>query len=1754
MAGHLTEDDILSALDGMSGDGRPMSFASGGSVDTDDLEADLEDQRDDAQDQAEDDQQDQEGMDQLAIPAAARPTQQSGMSDEQMGLSDAQMQGGQSGGMSDEQMGISDEDMDLEPPRKQDAGDVFQREALHELPSAVATLPFMGAGAAAGAEVGGALGTFAIPIPGLGTLTGAGLGALVGGVGGALGGGYLTSKIMDYLYEKAGLKKQGAYFDPQKMAEGAEQHSVAAALGDVGANLAGFRYNKAATAGARVAGALLQTGLEGGQEASQGELDPVRLALAAASGAAFTEPNKFGSRMMSHGERFIPRSTEAGGSDKVSGRPNVPVDQDIQAERDNVDANDVTTVARGVAAENPPVNTDVDVGSINPPVRSERQYPKTGTPGEYSFDENTLEIPPWLDRNKALSDAEMNGTKGLNVGEGVRPDVQSALEAARPDVQNSETPEFNKQAPEVGAVNRLDENDLLQTSRDQRQRLSDVQNAGRGELPADAFDKIPSNARPTEFRAVKGDEQPPGPVYPHPELPDLQVDRTKMVPRGADIAPDGKTLFVDSRLPPLIDVGGKKLDPSLPLGVRAKVFHDVYNGPGVTKDMARDASRGAEAAWLQSRGYDPVAYRAALRNTIEGPQARPGDAVIAAAMKATEKMPKVRERLMGTPDAEKPQVARRILELMSNARGKAQETYATARIPSKAATVEGTGVTARTKAEAAKKQAVVKAAQEAFDKFATPEGPIPTSVPDKQALRSRLQMAVEHVQRAGEYRPRDLSSTPAIKWVLNAKRLLNGKMTPKQIAKFIADEKLLRTGNREDARAVTREGSIEGNLAMRGKRPTVEAAEAQAANEGREIDWANLSDADLEDMAKAKNAADASISENVKQQVPAWKKAEEERSTKMAEQKAKRLGQITATVKDFTGDERGSVGGALPVKGAKGQTRMAMHRVMNELDYERVLRGEGHYPNEFWDTPAGKAAILERAQSKTNITKRLISDFFANEQGGSPPAKPLEVVSEGANNLYRWLRTKPSEDWRASFAKSPEEKYARSIDDRLYQVDKQIVDFDIKMQKHVNSWPEEMRNQKTMNKIYRAIETQNDQFLNAKEKQFKDTQIVPMNDQARKIAEQIAKIDPDFAFDPDAMYIHRIPEYTYAALAKEYETSPNPFGSSRRAERSLNMITAALKERSFMELVDANGNRKVVSENDKHGGFDIWKSGQSHRVKDPQTPNGEDFEFKKGEVYRDSKGHDWTLQEAITPNIERHARFRNGKMAKYIQNAGLSVIKANSDLNRVWQHMKMFNDLTQNDPVFKELTTRSDNEAKDQGWPTEKAKLFPFDKFYMHPELKAVFDHYAQPGFEGDMIDKWRNLSRGVTKLMFWLPTAHAINVADHWFVARGWDWMNPVAYQRLAATSARAIKSVVAQDEFQSMLRDNGAATIYGGVLNENFLRNIAREVGEDMTKRNPTKWDPIVNTLGLDGARDLAHSIYDASSRVMWAVNDMFLTQHIMEQLDHGVPLKDAIVKAERHIPNYRVPVKVLSSGDWGKFASKVISDPGYTAFGRYHYGVFNSYAHIVKSMVNGTPEQRKEAIGNLMAMGILAFAIKPVLDKAAQYITGNKEAESRARGPIALPYHFVQAIRGKEEPQEVLKSAVTVSPIVTTTFGLYNNEDFAKRNIIEPAAVRGAFKKDTKFGQRMRDLGTIGVQGGEYAARNLVAPYGTLANAYGRGQGALASIRNQALDIKEPSQKSLRWQNINPRREQSEMLHRRAPGRGRGPAEDIYNRLTR
>jgi hypothetical protein len=701
----------------------------------------------------------------------------------------------------------------------------------------------------------------------------------------------------------------------------------------------------------------------------------------------------------------------------------------------------------------------------------------------------------------------------------------------------------------------------------------------------------------------------------------------------------------------------------------------------------------------------------------------------------------------------------------------------------------------------------------------------------------------------------------------------------------------------------------------------------------------------------------------------------------------------------------------------------------------------------------------------------------------------------------------------------------------------------------MNAMPKEFKTDALQEKLYYKREADDLGSLTPAERAAYDTRLKPVYDQNDVMAANIKELAPKSMADLIDFHTMRI---------RKRGTMPNDVGLGGKSRDPMTNdwgLSTGRKtpmfDRLFKALEDVNGKRIVVSPREEGDGINMWVF---HHAT-PAKIGG--VELKAGNIIDVPGAGKFVVREAMTPEIEQHANFQDGKPARYYHNALISAYAANHYLAQVLRNLQFMEELKV-DPLFLNYATKdaSDPRVKRFGWDKTTMPQFngPGNTWYMDPRLRYVMDDYNNIPPGSDALQWIAGINRAVTKLIFITPTPHVLNVLWHGFVHRGVDWINPAAYPRYMATSARAITSVWAHDDLQTHMHGLGMGLMYRATRASDPMQLLFNAAGAKLL-RDPVKWDPIAKILGVN-SKDLLNSVYNASRNAMWLASDVITTQAYLENRLKGMTDMQAMHTTEAHVPPYKLPTTVVTQGMGGRAAAKALKSP-LISFGPYHYGLINSFAHIVKDAVsaNASPSERIDAFGKLMALGLLMYVVKPAADKLVQKVTGDEDAESAPRGPMVPLSMVAKAARGETDVGAVARGIVTISPLTTFGISALAQRDFTGREVLDPGTFRDAMSGD------MSALAKVLVEEGDFAARGLVSPYGLAMNSAKKYLDqddenpfsiAAKTARDVLLDFKVPTEGTKKYRdNLDKYLQQKTRMRERHP---RSLAEEWINNLTR
>ena len=407
----------------------------------------------------------------------------------------------------------------------------------------------------------------------------------------------------------------------------------------------------------------------------------------------------------------------------------------------------------------------------------------------------------------------------------------------------------------------------------------------------------------------------------------------------------------------------------------------------------------------------------------------------------------------------------------------------------------------------------------------------------------------------------------------------------------------------------------------------------------------------------------------------------------------------------------------------------------------------------------------------------------------------------------------------------------------------------------------------------------------------------------------------------------------------------------------------------------------------------------------------------------------------------------------------------------------------------------------------QESKLPQFKGWMMAKPLQDVVNDFVKPGMGGDAFQWMERSNSRLTKLMFLSPVFHGANVLQTWGTARGMRWLQPTAYRQMFGEDMpRAIKSVTQQDSIQDRIMKAGGTLEYPALLNRNSLSQIADLFGLEV-KNNMPGWERVVDPF------------YQASSKAMWFFNDALMTHLFLEGTERlGLSDQAAVQRAHEMFPSYEVQQRLFGSRDLANF----INDPRVSLFGRYRSGILKSYANIYNGLRSQNPEQAKKAMGYLIGAAFTNLVIFGGLDWLARKVTGNNQATFGAHGLMTIPAAATEAFTGKAGDQtytKALQDIFSLAPIPHTMLDMWQNRNWIGKNIVQPQDLDVSGKS---MGEAAKGLGRAALQGTEHVAGSLIPPLG-VAESVGmrKGTNPVAETAKYLSGIRTPSPGTERFQ---------------------------------
>jgi hypothetical protein len=214
--------------------------------------------------------------------------------------------------------------------------------------------------------------------------------------------------------------------------------------------------------------------------------------------------------------------------------------------------------------------------------------------------------------------------------------------------------------------------------------------------------------------------------------------------------------------------------------------------------------------------------------------------------------------------------------------------------------------------------------------------------------------------------------------------------------------------------------------------------------------------------------------------------------------------------------------------------------------------------------------------------------------------------------------------------------------------------------------------------------------------------------------------------------------------------------------------------------------------------------------------------------------------------------------------------------------------------------------------------------------------------------------------------------------------------------------------------------------------------------------------DTLGISSINPLV-DVYQFARRTTWLSNDVFFMQSVFAKEARGMSRAQAIAETAKHIPDYRIPSRVLGQ----KWVADVMRNNLVTMFSAYHYGMLKSYGQMFKEAFGGAWQATKgvkegaqgkgwqgvtegmqrsaKGLDHIAALGLITFGAYKAVDEILKKITGDPNARMRRAGAATIPDALSRVWQGKMEPGDLATAVITPAAGSERLYELLRDRDF-------------------------------------------------------------------------------------------------------------------
>lgn len=616
-----------------------------------------------------------------------------------------------------------------------------------------------------------------------------------------------------------------------------------------------------------------------------------------------------------------------------------------------------------------------------------------------------------------------------------------------------------------------------------------------------------------------------------------------------------------------------------------------------------------------------------------------------------------------------------------------------------------------------------------------------------------------------------------------------------------------------------------------------------------------------------------------------------------------------------------------------------------------------------------------------------------------------KLLQEAMDPVAKFLTGAMDNKAASSLAMSQSEKISDTLNRAQGQMDKVMTralhEVQQRAPQNYGDWKEE---------LYHAVDTNDFSKLTPQAAAFWKNELEPVSKKTALLRQQLASYGVDVGQDvPNYISRQRVGE----TKSKFFDfTAPMDVNRGRGLSRS----APELQERQVHEVYDPNTKSQLIVVNDPETGKAL--AYRNKQVVGQGTIEGGKFKWSG----QGGQAGSLALDNAHVADIERHTDIM------YHKDPIASVMQANVDMHRALINAKAIEQIKVS-PEFQALARRP-SQAAPAGWREVNIPgTSQFNRYKFDPHLAEVLEDF-NGNVHGDISQGLGKLNRVLVGSLFFNPLPHIMNVLTHSVVEKGLvggaGALGKEAYRfvmpGMTTTTVDAWKAVWNKDANYMKYLDEGAGLMYPSVYTRNFFDQVLKAVGSSPQAAG------LARAFGYANPVEWGKAVYGASRKSLWFVNDVIMMQAYLEKERAGMTAAHAVAEVEKHVPNYRVPSRVLGS----RTLSLALRNPAISAFGRYDYGRVASYGYMLSDatrMDKGlNAVGRMKALDQIAATAFISFFVYPqVMDQAAKHLTGNKDASWVRYGPATIPSLVWEYMEGNKDWGSAMSTALPSSPII-------------------------------------------------------------------------------------------------------------------------------